>query len=98
MILPRWSLVTIYKSFTRPYLDYGDINFDQELNKSFHDNLESIQYNALLAITGARKGTSKENPYQKLGFESLQFKGLGFANCALSTRYIIINLRFISTT
>ena len=44
MILPRWSLVTIYKSFTRPYLDYGDINFDQELNKSFHDNLESIQY------------------------------------------------------
>ena len=42
MILPRRSLVTIYKSFIRPHLDYGDIIFDQAFNKSFHDNLESI--------------------------------------------------------
>ena len=71
MILPRRSLVTIYKSFIRPHLDYGDIIFDQAFNKSFHDNLESIQYNASLAITGARRGTSKEKLYQELGFESL---------------------------
>ena len=51
MILPRRSLVTIYKSFTRPQLDYGDIIFFvQAFDKSFHDNLESIQGNALLAI------------------------------------------------
>ena len=51
MILPRRSLVTIYKSFTRPQPDYGDIIFFvQAFNKSFHDNLESIQGNALLAI------------------------------------------------
>ena len=43
MILPRRSLVTIYKSFIRAHLDYGDIMFDQAFNKSFHDNLESIQ-------------------------------------------------------
>ena len=42
VILPRRSLVTIYKSFIRPHLDYGDIIFDQAFNKSFHDNLESI--------------------------------------------------------
>ena len=71
MILSRRSLVTIYKSFIRPHLDYGDIIFDQAFNKSFHDNLESIQYNASLAITGARRGTSKEKLYQELGFESL---------------------------
>ena len=71
MILPRRSLVTVYKFFIRPRLDYGDIIFDQAFNKSFHDNLESIQYNASLAITGARRGTSKEKLYQELGFESL---------------------------
>ena len=74
MILLRRSLVLIYKSFIRSHLDYGDIVFDQAFNKSFHDNLESIQYNASLAITGAIRGTSKEKPYQELGFESLQQK------------------------
>ena len=28
-ILPRQSLLTIYKSFIRPHLDYGDIIYDQ---------------------------------------------------------------------
>ena len=72
MILSRRSLVTIYESFIRSHLDYGDIIFDQAFNKSLHDNLESIQYNASLAITGAIRGTSKEKLYQKLGFEFLQ--------------------------
>ena len=34
--------------------------------------MESIQYNAALAITGAVRGTSWEKLYQELGFESLQ--------------------------
>ena len=58
--LPRQSLVTIYKSFIRLHLDYGDVIFDQAYNKSFHENLESFQYNASLAITGEMRGTSKE--------------------------------------
>ena len=70
--LPRPSLITIYKAFIRPQLDYGDAIFDQAFNNSFHQRLESIQYNAALAITGALRGTSKENLYQELGFESLQ--------------------------
>ena len=74
MILPRRSLVTIYKSFIRPHLEYGDIIFDQAFDNSFHDKSESIQYNASLAMTGAIRSTSKEKLYEELGFESLQKK------------------------
>ena len=63
MILPRRSLVTIYKSFIKPHLDYGDIVYDQAFNKSFRDNLESIQYNASLTITVAIRSTLKEKLY-----------------------------------
>ena len=59
-VLPRSALVTIYKAFIRPHLDYGDILYDKAYNMSFHQKLESIQYNACLAITGAIRGTSKE--------------------------------------
>ena len=34
--LPRTLLLTIYKSFIRPRLDYGDIIYDQTYNTSFH--------------------------------------------------------------
>ena len=47
-ILQRRPLLTIYKSFIRPHLDYGDIIYDQHYNNSFHQKLESIQYNAAL--------------------------------------------------
>ena len=52
-ILPRQTLLTTYKAFIRPHLDYGDTIYDQAYNDSFHQKLESIQYNAALAITGA---------------------------------------------
>ena len=42
-ILPRAPLVTIYKSFIRLPLDYGDILYDQTFNNIFHKKLESIQ-------------------------------------------------------
>ena len=58
-VLPTPSLITIYKVFIRPHLDYGDVIFDQAFNNSFHQRLESIQYNAALAITGAIRETSK---------------------------------------
>ena len=38
-------------------------------NSSFHQNLEKIQYNSVLAITGAIRGTSKAKLYQELGLE-----------------------------
>ena len=70
--LPRAPLITIYKSFIRLHLDYGEILYDQTFNNSFHEKLELIQYNAALAITSAIRGSSREKLYQELGFESLQ--------------------------
>ena len=67
--LPRPSLVTVYRAFVRPHLVYGDIIYDQTYNDSFHQKMESVQYNAALAITGAIRGTSRENLYQELGLE-----------------------------
>ena len=52
-------------------MDYGDIIYDKPSNVSFTDNIESIQYNAALAITGAISGTSRDRIYNELGFESL---------------------------
>ena len=50
--LPRSSLVSIYKSFVRPHLDYRDVIYDQPSNETFCDKLETAQYNVALAITG----------------------------------------------
>ena len=41
-VLPRPSLVTIYKVFVRPHLDYGDIIYDRAYNESLHQKFESI--------------------------------------------------------
>ena len=72
LLLPRSSLLTIYKSFVRPHLDYGDVIYDQPNISRLSDKIESVQYNAALAITGAIRGTSKEKLYQELGLESLK--------------------------
>ena len=66
------SLLTIYKSFVRPILDYGDNIYDKPHKGSFIEKLERVQYNACLVITGAFKGTSRERLYQELGLESLK--------------------------
>ena len=71
-VLPRSALLTVYKSFIRPLLDYGDMIYDKAFNESFHDKLESLQYNAALAITGAIKGSFTEKLYEELGLESLK--------------------------
>ena len=71
---PKTVLITIYKAFVRPHLDYGDILYDQAFNLSFQQKLESIQYRVCLAITGARRGTTREKIYQELGLESLQLR------------------------
>ena len=73
-ILPRKSLLTIYKSFIRPHLDYCDVIYDQPNNESFCSKIERIQYNAALAITGAIRGTSQTKLYNELGLESLKFR------------------------
>ena len=69
VVLSRRSLITIYKSFVRPNLDYGDIIYDKPFNESFKRNIEMVQYKAVLVIAGAVKGTSRDRLYQ--GLESV---------------------------
>ena len=72
--LSKNSLLTIYKSFIRPYLDYCDIIYDQPNNESFCTKIECIQNNAALAIAGGMKGTSHNKLYKELRLESLNFR------------------------
>ena len=58
-MLPLQALLTIYKSFVRPHFDYDDIIYDKPNNESMCQTIESIQYKAAFAITGAIKGTSE---------------------------------------
>ena len=51
-VLPRKALLTVYKSFVRPHLDYADIIYDQPYFKVFCDIIESVQCNAALPMTG----------------------------------------------
>ena len=53
-------------------MNYNDAVNDQSLNDAFSNKLETVQYNAALAVTGAIKGTSREKVYQELGLEYLQ--------------------------
>ena len=51
--LSRDALLRIYKLFIRPHLDCGDIIYDKHHGESFKNKIESIQYKACIAITGA---------------------------------------------
>ena len=44
-LLQRQALITIYKAFVRPHLDYGHVLYDQAFNNSFQTEMESIEYN-----------------------------------------------------
>ena len=59
-LFPRTALITSFKAFVRSQLDYGDITYNQVHNTSFHQKLESLQYNARFAITGAIRISPRE--------------------------------------
>ena len=73
-VLPRPCLITIFKTFIKPPLDFEDVVFGQAFNNSLHQRLESIQQKSALAITGVIGGTSKEKLYQELTFQLPQFR------------------------
>ena len=70
--LPRLALLTIYKCFIRPHLDYGDIIYDQGYNLPFHQSIDAVQ--CCFSLKGAIRGSSREKLYQELGLESLQMR------------------------
>ena len=79
--LPLKTLDQMYKALVRRHLDYCDIIYHTPsiihrpplgvaLN-SLMTKVERIQYQAALAITGARQGSSRTKMYDELGWESL---------------------------
>lgn len=66
-LLPRATLIIIYKPFIRRHLDFGDILTIKPICHAFHQKLKSIQYNPRFAITRAIGSTLL---YQELGLES----------------------------
>ena len=47
--LPKSVLMTMNKAFVRLHLDYGVI-YEEAYNETFHQNLQSIQYNACATL------------------------------------------------
>ena len=74
IVLLRIALVTIFKTFVQPHLDYSDVLYDQTFNGTFQNKLEWIQCNACLAVTGVVTGPSREKLYHELGLESPQLR------------------------
>ncbi|KAJ8310536.1 hypothetical protein KUTeg_012401 [Tegillarca granosa] len=69
--LDRNSLLTIYKSFIRPILEYGDVIWDN-CTQQDADLLESVQVECARIITGLRRNCSRTVLYFELGLESLE--------------------------
>ena len=85
--LPLKTRDQIFKMHVRPHLDYCDViyhipvkpremsNFDCSRTLQYLMKLlESTQYQAALAVSGAWKGTSREKIYEELGWESLDHR------------------------
>ena len=82
--LPRHTLDKLYKLYVRPHLDYDDVIYHIPPKvcdftggttlSNLMEKLESVQYSAALAVTGAWRGTSRENLYLDLGWESLSLR------------------------
>lgn len=53
------------------HLNYADIILDKSDNKSLKDCLDNIQRYAVIAVTRAMKGTSRERICNELGLESI---------------------------
>ena len=82
--LPVKSRDQIFKMHVRPHLDYCDMIYhipiktkemsdgDSQRNLNYlMGTLESTQYQAALAVSGAWKGTSQDKIYNELGWETL---------------------------
>ena len=77
MLLPWQCLLTIYKSFIRLHLDYGNVIYDQPLNESLSKRLESVQYKAALAVITAKQGSSSKKIMSGIRFGAFTSKGGG---------------------
>ena len=83
---PVKTLNILYKAYVRPHLDYCDVIYHipphQERDTTnfslnyLMSSIESTQYEAARAVSGAWKGTNKIKLYEELGWESLSDRRL----------------------
>ena len=94
-IPPRPTLLTIYKAFIRPHLDYGDTIYDQAYNDYFHQKLESVQYNAALAITGITVIGNNNNRFGITSAKTLVPQTLYFLKTCYKSLLNILSVLFL---
>ena len=70
-LLDRKSLETIYFSFMRPILEYGDVVWDNCTQQEKQD-IEKIQIEAARIVTGTTKLVSINSLYEETGWETLE--------------------------
>ena len=68
--LDRQSLQTIYFSFIRPLLEYGDVIWDN-LSQGLKDELDKLQNEAARIVTGCTKLVAIADLYEETGWETL---------------------------
>ena len=68
--LQRSTLETVYMSFIRPILEYGDVVW-ANCSHTEESLIESVQLDAARVVTGAMKGTSSSKLYDEADWESL---------------------------
>ena len=69
--LSRQALETIYFSFIRPTIEYGDIVWDN-CTLAQEKDLEKIQIEEARIVTGSTKLVSNEKLYIKTGWKTLK--------------------------
>ena len=78
--------------FVQYGFDYCGIIYEKAYNSSFHQKIESVQYNGCLGITGAMRGISKEKLYDELGpFNSVA----GSESCANFTNMNLLGITLV---
>ena len=70
-LLDRKSLETIYISFIRPILEYGDVVWDNNTRQEKQD-IEKIQIETASIVTGTTKLVSIHSLYEETGWETLK--------------------------
>ena len=71
--VPRQCLELLYKSMTRPLLEYADVIFDRSGDGDLK-RLEDTQRQAALTCTGAYKHTNHNKLLEELGWPPLSLR------------------------
>ena len=80
--------LSVYKTYIRPILEYGNPIFNSNLTKGQSERLENIQRQALLSSVNAYRHTSHEKLLKESGIEPLAVRRRYFG---LSQLYKIVN-------